>query len=189
MLAEVVRNGFNSYPENYNGTTDSHSKRSRASLIHDHIIQCALQLLPRPEFHLIRTGQRNFFSFQDQFLVQFKKLGANLMTSNYQTRQACLFEMNGTTAGLFGPEEGLSIINVGYVPKPYFAGIEAIFATHTRNQALDWFHQLDEDEGQSRIITITKLPPNENASPHHKKSRIRRIHFDDTATGTDHHQP
>src|SRR5258708_30554249 len=132
-LARVVQNGVLTYPTSYNETLDVHSKRTQASLMHDHIVQQARTLLPAPDFHWIFSGQRNLFSFRDKFLIHFKKLRRNLTTSNYPTSQAEFLDRLGGINCLPGIDAVLPLLSVGYIMKPCLAGIEGVFVTQIQN--------------------------------------------------------
>ncbi len=177
-LADVVRNAVESYPAVYQSTTDVHSKRTQANLVHDHMVRSAMERLPSSAFKFIRARQRNLFSFRDKFLIQFKKLNRNLRSSNYPTRQAELFDQLGGVEGLPGMEVNIPLLTVGYVARPFLSGIEGIFVTQTKDHSPLWIHRLDDEEDQqAQIISILKPT---TPSTHVRKTRIRR-----TNTGGD----
>jgi hypothetical protein len=172
-LARVVRKGFEEYFEVYGAHAACHSKRSRASLIHDLMIKHAKKELPEKEFHYIVMDEREIFSFRGEFLIQFKKLKHSMVGSNYPTAQALLFEEDGEIEGLPGIATKLPLITVGYVPRQYFSGIEGIFATQTVEHRPQWVDRLtDEEDGQLPISSILK--PQHDPSSQIQKSRIKR---------------
>lgn len=173
-LARVVRKGFDEYFEVYSPYSAAHSKRTRASLIHDLMIKHAKKELPEKEFRYIVVDEREIFNFLGEFLIQFKKLKDSLVGSNYPTTQALLFEEEGEVDGLPGIATKLPLITVGYVPRQYFSGIEAIFATQTVEHRPQWVERLtDEEDGQLPISSILTPPPHDPQSQI-QKSRIRR---------------
>jgi hypothetical protein len=179
LLADVVRSGVLTYPSVYSDNADVHCPRTQANIVYDHIVRSAVAKLPSSDFHMVRAKQRILFNFRDCCLIQFKKLRRNLKFSNFQTRQAELFERLGEIEGLPGLSVTIPLVTVGYVPKPFLAGIEGIFATFTQNHKPIWVDRLDDiEEPQNTIISILPNDP----TPKPKKTRIRRTSTGDSAT-------
>ena len=149
------------------------------------MVRAGLEILPKPDFHLIRMGQRNFFSFRDLLLLQFKKLKHNLTTSNSPTHQSELFDLIGEVSGLPGIEESIPLLSAGYVARPIY-GLEGIFITRIVNREPEWFHRIDDENDQSSRITSILPPYDPNISQQVQPSRIRRDPnrgLPDTGTG------
>jgi hypothetical protein len=175
-LGRVVRNGFESIERHYSETAELHTKRTTANLRYDHMIRCAMEILPSKDFHPVRAGRRSLFSFRDKFLLQFKKMKPNLTTSNYPTRQADFFDKLGEVPNpnptLPGIGDSLPLISVGYVSKDAH-GLAGIFITRVVNHRPEWVHRIDDDTSEQQTAPITSiLPPNDPITP--KRSRIRR---------------
>lgn len=186
LCADVVRSGFDAYYARHSQTAVSHSKRSRASLIHDYMVEFAVKTLPYPRFRLVTSRQRNLFNVEDKILIQFRKLNPELKPSNIQTQQAELFDMFGEVDGLPGISSRLPLITVGYLPKPYFSGIEGIFATHVKSKKPDWILRLDDGQSANQLETSPIIPvPDEPSATTPSRIANRRKQRSQQRTGND----
>lgn len=176
-LRDVVYRSVTSYPEKYLDTLEIHSKRTQACLIYDHMIRTAKEILPQSHFVLVDVNQRKLFNYKDMLLLQFKKLNESLRTSNAFSHQNELFEQYGEVEGLFGPCI-LPLITVGYIPKPFLAGVEGVFVTRTVGHAPAWTHRIDGEDDLPAISSILQQSP---TPQHGRKSRIRRKNTEDGA--------
>jgi hypothetical protein len=170
LIEKVVRKGFESLHRLYSDTAEVHSRRTQSNLRHDHMIRAGVELFPKRHFRLVRVGNRDMFLCRG-ILLQLKKFDRRVMTSNYPTSQADLFDQFGEIENaLPGLCEPIPLISAGYVAREGH-GLEGIFITQIVNHRPAWVIRLDEeDEQQQPIISI--LSPNDPISP--TPSRIRR---------------
>jgi hypothetical protein len=70
-----------------------HSSRSRASLVHDHMVDRAAKYAARESgVQIVEKSGLYLFVFGGQIAVRFKKFGENLTTSNQPSRQVQEFK-------------------------------------------------------------------------------------------------
>lgn len=118
LWCEAVLEGFKYYQVAYPQDAADHSKLSRASLIHDHMVAAAKRLLP--DFTFITHCQRGVFALQDELVVQLKRLGHDMMPRNFPTPTSNGLYNDGGVEGLPGIPAQIPLITIGYVPDDYW---------------------------------------------------------------------
>lgn len=174
----VIRDGFDYYHSRYADECFQHTTRSRASLINDHIVQHALQRLVPAGAHPVRLMQRRLFDFGGQFLLHFKKLNRQMMTSNYPTLFAMEFNRQYDLPGL---PATLPRLVAGYIPLPDWSGIESVCVTCPDGNDVAWSINLSSENATHTLLPLTA---NETAIPADRPARIKRANdARGTATG------
>lgn len=140
-LRSVVQGGFSDYLKAYAPTAYLHSARTRASLIHDHIVERARRAFDQSEIHYLHIHQRNLFDFRGAFLIQFKKLDERLMPSNYPTQTAWDFAAQEDLQDI---PSVLPRLTVGYVPNRLWTAITGVFVSKTMGGGLEWSISVDD---------------------------------------------
>lgn len=158
LLAKVPETGVHAYDSNYVQTAPSHSLRSKASLIHDHMIECADSILPREDFKRIDSKQRILYNFQNKLLIQFNKLDPDIRraTRNHTT-QSLLFD-EGETDGLEGIPANLPLLTAGYVMRPGKLEAEGLYIAKLLGDSLEWVIRLDQEDGGQGGNFPTPIP-------------------------------
>jgi hypothetical protein len=177
LLARVVNEGVQVYDERYIETAPAHSKRSKASLIHDHMIEWADRLLPA-EFRRVDSQQRVLYNYRDLLLIQFNKLEHDIRrASRNNSHQALLFDEVGEVMGLPGIPAALPLVTVGYVAKEGDIGLEAIYVARIVESSPLWILRLGDDHGGDGTILPTPMP--HDPRPAKPTTRIKRPIWDD----------
>jgi hypothetical protein len=168
LFSEIVLEGFKEYRSIYARSSAAHSKLSRASLIHDHMLEKAKMLLP-PPFHFTNHFQRGVFTFGDEAVVQFKRLGRDLMPRNYPTTTNLAIYESGEIDGLSGIPSSLPFVTIGYVPDEFWLNPLGVFAAQIVQHRATGVQRLD---GVSE--TQPELPiPIHNQPYDHRQSKAR----------------
>lgn len=171
VLEQIIRDGFRYYFEAYASEIARHSKRTRATLINDHIVDCAKRLLPPGLVRSMLLQQRNLFSFGDNFMVHFKKMDRKKLASNIPTLFSIEFNKQLDLPGL---PATLPRLVAGYVPKKDWSGVEDVFVTCPVGDEIEWFFDLPLENAASTTASIP-LPSNETLpTASIKRSRINR---------------
>ena len=178
-LNDIVVEGYRDYGRLYSQTAPTLTKRTAASVRHDHMIERAGASLPA-EFKRVDVHQRVLFDFCGAFMIQFNKLDPEIRRSaRNRTIQAQLFD-DGYVDCLPGIPASLPIVTVGYVSQADDVGIEAVFAAHIVRNEPEWVLRLDEGrEGGFDVPTIV----NPNDPRPSKPSRIKRPKPYDRSSG------
>ncbi|WP_035605545.1 hypothetical protein [Haloferula sp. BvORR071] len=170
-LGKIPLKAVQDYIRLYSQVAPAHSKRSQASLIHDHMIDWAGRILPA-EFRRIDVRQRILFNFKDEYLIQFNKLEANNRRAcNNTSQQSLLFEETGEV-GLPGIRAVLPLVTIGYVTAQDGVSIEGVFAVRIIDGTPDWIIRLDDredGEGTNQPIPLPHAPS--TPSPRIKRPR------------------
>jgi hypothetical protein len=182
QFRDIVVEGFQYYQSQYAQQAADHSKRSRASLIHDHMIAIARQRLPA-SFHYIEHQQREIFTYGDEAVVQLKRLDADMKPRNFLTSACYSLYSAGEMEGLPGILTSLPFITIGYLPDQFWRHPLGIFATQIVNFNPSWIRRLDEpDSIQPELpIPIQPYDPDRKSKARLKTPGVsRRIDFSDS---------
>jgi hypothetical protein len=174
--AAAVVSGFNDYHAENAHTSHKHSRRTRANIIHDNIVNRAKQLeIPADQFRFIKGLPRNFFDIGQKILVQFKKLGRTLLSSNHASQLHLALQEFNKVICLPGIPDRLPLVTIGYVPSHDFTKIDGVFATYVQKNKLQWAFQLDisEPNVQPLPLPLPLTPPDEQSQP--QKIQRRRV--------------
>lgn len=184
LLRDVVIDGFTDYAREYGHVSFKHHARSRATLIHDHIVHYAKErLLALPEFQLIPTKIRNLFDVSGELIVQFKKLSRSLRTSNITTQFTLTFDAQEEIYSLPGIPPSLPRLALGYVPRSDWTAVEGVYLTYSCAKNLVWYLDLTL-VGQPELLTPLEIEFNEQpvATPKRVRAKSpRRKRGGDTA--------
>jgi hypothetical protein len=179
IMEQIVREGFNFYFGQYGPVAFTHSPRTRASIINDHIVDLAKQRLPEYGVRPSKRMQRNLFDVQGNCVLHFKKLDRNKLSSNYPTLFSLEFNRQMELPGL---PATLPRLKVGYVPTRDWSGIEDVFVTCPNGDRIEWFINLTEENLSTATQPIPTAAPTPSINPN-VKTRIgkrQRIKRDDS---------
>lgn len=176
VLHDVVKKGFQCYPNNYGPYALDHSATSRACLIHDHIIALGKEMLPAQGFYSTKHMGRSVFTYQDVMVVQFKRLDHRLMPQNFETKLSKSLYQDGVIDGLEGILTELPFVTVGYIPDELWLNPMGIYATQIVNQRPEWTVRLDEGGIAQDELPISPTPnePQRPSTARIKTSLVRR---------------
>lgn len=126
ILHDSIIGGFEMYPQEYSRVADAHHPRTRACIIHDHINDLAKRSLASCDgvYHSF-SNERHLYAIDQKYLINFKKLDEQLLSSNYPTFTAQGFQSGEDLPGI---PSGLTRVTVGYVPHADFTAINGIYA-------------------------------------------------------------
>ena len=127
IIHSCIQDGWKIYQQEYSERVKiAHSSRSRASLVHDHIVSLARQRFePRFGVHCHIIGRLFIVSFNSGVAVRFKKFDDNFRSSNIRTQQSLGFMKQEPL-----PEIGEAInLQAGYRLNKLETDIEGIYLT------------------------------------------------------------
>ena len=183
-IRKVIFKGFSDYPVNYGHVSFKHHPRSRATLIHDHIIDAAKETFSAfPEIHFIKGALRNLFDVEDKIVLQFKKLKRSLISSNYPTQLALAFQLQESITGLPGISPKLPRLTAGYVPSTDFTKIDGIYVTYAEGKKLKWFLDVTNEDDQVLPFQIPDTTTQNVPKKRTKPKKLDKPHADDAANG------
>ena len=156
-LHNITYSGFYGYFKKYRDNCADHSKRSRASLIHDETI------LQAKKSYLCKDGiakhieecNREVFILDNFAILQFKKLNDQLLVENYPTEFASRFNGNEQLE-LKNIPSALPRLNVGYVVNQTWTEMNGIFLTSENINGFSWSFALHSNIDQIEIPEIIK---------------------------------
>jgi len=144
-LSRTIEKAF----DRYNNFKDKvgHSPRSRASLIHDFMVNEAekeFDDIPEVSTH----SYRGLFAlyFHDKLIIRFKKLNNKLKAANIPTQQALRFDAQEQLSLFPGEPIALATLTAGYVPGQAWTKIEKIAIVCWHNSELLWCLPIEKEE-------------------------------------------
>jgi hypothetical protein len=101
-LREAVATAVGAYSQQYSsGLRRIHSQRSRASLIHDHIVDNVSMFADQSDgVELIESQKLWLLSFANGYLIRFKKVGRSRIAAGHRTGQVKRFRNQKQLDGL-----------------------------------------------------------------------------------------
>lgn len=143
IFYEAVLNGFNEYYRTNENQTFKYRPTTRANIIYDNIIhKLKKDLVREPGISFINKNKLLTLKVADKYLIKFKKLDDNHKSSNVKTRQNTMF-LNQQV--LFGLEQTITNLEVGYVLNPVETEINGVFIVCPKDdKSNEWEIDLDE---------------------------------------------
>ena len=81
-------------------------------------------------------NERHLYAIDQKYLVNFKKLDEQLLSSNYPTFTAQGFQSGEDLPGI---PSGLTRVTVGYIPRADFTSINGIYAVkYDTSNSVEW---------------------------------------------------
>ena len=138
---EWVHEGVRDYFSHYEaGDRRVHSKRSRSSLINDHIINRVYRGFEEIQgANLIWRRGRYLLAVKDTFLGSFKKLDQTMRSRSVPTRQALAFVGQ---LPYFGMPEGVTHLILGYRLNDLETDAEGIYIVCPDGDSISWQWQI-----------------------------------------------
>lgn len=176
-LEKIIQTGFDRYIE----TNDRHvhSARSRASLIHDYIVDEAMAHFSG--IHRVRciyNSQLFLINFNGKVLLRLKKMGEGNRTSNVSTLQSSLFEDQHQTE-MFGESV---LLTAGYHPNESFTEILYKVITCFSSNREQWTIPIEPDSVSGNVTDIQIVNPTGKLK---KRARLRQVAGGDKDGTTD----
>jgi hypothetical protein len=170
LLRSAVADGFADYAREYGNVSHKHSPRTRASAIHDHIVDYVKRKLSGTNIRFVPSRVRNLFSADNALVLQFKKLNPGLKPSNYPTQLALNFDAQVNTGYLPGMEASPRL-TIGYVPNVAFTGLNGVFVVYLSGKTVIWSFEIpDTDTGESAVIGTLFTPSSPGSRVKPKKT-------------------
>jgi len=134
--------------------------RTRAGFLHDRILAHIRRLLDgEPGVSFVRgRGGLTLLAFKQRFLIRFKKLRADLRTSNIPTQQSLAFAQQRTLE-LPGMPPRLTHLNAGYVLNRMQTAISSTHITCPAGKQIAWEIPLSSD-ATAEVVAFAN--PNES---------------------------
>jgi hypothetical protein len=145
LIRQCIRMGWDRYMKDYPiALRTEHSSRSRASLVHDHIVMFARQILePRQGICCHEINKLFIVSFDCGIAIRFKKLDECFRASNIRTQQSMDFMEQEDL-----PEIQAAVkLQAGYRLNMLETDLEGIYVTcPASRQANSWVLELAEEQ-------------------------------------------
>jgi hypothetical protein len=125
-----------------------HSERSRASLVHDHMVDRASQYAAREEgVEIMERSGLHLFVFGGTIAIRFKKFDEDLRTRNQPTEQVKRFKAQYSLIGVPDAHN----LESGYILSPDGQSIKAIHLVCPSGTGIYWDVLLTESEQTSVV--------------------------------------
>jgi hypothetical protein len=156
-LRDCVEKAWAEYQgAHYADVRHHHTTRSRASLIHDHIVAYARQYFQGdPHVRIFTKRGRTMANISDKLLVRFKKLDARKRSRGVPTEQFVLF---GAQIDFDGIPSSLTHLEVGYVLDGLQTELAGVYITCPNIRSVEWFIDLREAVAAPAAAGTT-IPP------------------------------
>lgn len=165
LLQTAVSFGWDQWQHKYKADRGILSRRSRASIVRDHMVYKATELVSQhPELRCITYRGRYFVVISDKVLVQFKKLNGKRLTSNPVTKQSSSIESQIPLAGM--PENAI-YVQAGYILDVSESDLAEMCVTYQFGRNVLWFLNL------SQIAMPMLTPGDAPSSPLRERRDIR----------------
>ncbi|NQW23602.1 MAG: hypothetical protein HQ475_09185 [SAR202 cluster bacterium] len=113
LFHTAVTFGWNEWRRKYKDDASILTRRSRASIVRDHILSKAIALVAdKPELRIVSYRGRDFIVIHDQVLVTFKKLDRKGRASNPATDQSTKINEQIPLSGM---PLGAKYVQAGYI--------------------------------------------------------------------------
>ena len=170
-LAKVqacVLSGVEDYLTNYSSHHHLHSPRSRASLVHDHIVDRIKNAFPSNI--VVQRGLTLLFI--NGFAIRFKKFrGKRMRTSNIPTQQTLQFNNQLELEGL---GRKVTHLNAGYLANEFWTDFEC-YITCPDGAGHHWFIHIPKRTSTTPVISIASeqrgVDSQKRVQPKRKKGR------------------
>lgn len=144
-----------------------HSKRSRASLIHDHVIDRILKGFEEMQgAQLFRRQGRYLLSVNDSYLASIKKLDKSMRARGIRTGQAVAFIGQ---LPLFDMPPGVTHLILGYRLNDLQTGIEGVYIMCPDGDAVSWHLRIGGPEMLQLPMEVAPSTPKMPGMPQRAK--------------------
>jgi hypothetical protein len=170
LFWECVTKAWEEYVTKYAHVRQTHSARSRASVIHDHMIEFAKKFFEGIEgVYISQKRGLTTIIIRDQLQARLKKLDRNKRSRNINTQQSFLFKAQLDLPGI---ESTLTHLDIGYMLNHLQTAIEAVYVTCPTGKNLAWWMELNgSTKGQGTVVPIAPAP----SAPHVAAAAKRRV--------------
>jgi hypothetical protein len=167
-IRDCIVRAFQKYVSDYRSVALVHTSRSRASVIHDHMIANARESFAGDDgIRIFSKSGLSLINVKDSLLLRFKKMDKKKHTHNIPTQQSFLFRAQLELPGI--PAE-LTHLEAGYVLNDLQTGLDGVYITCPNGKRLEWFIDLTSLAGAN----VTQLPkPVQQPLQAARKKRIR----------------
>jgi hypothetical protein len=173
-LHQTVQRAWTSYEDAAAQRSGIHA-RWRTTTMHQCMTEHARELFDGIAGVSVVDGERFLLNVGDKLLVQFKKLDADLLTSNYPTPTARKFDHQEPVASLPSPK--LPRVTLGYQPKRDWTTVLAITLVHRVGKSEPhWFYDLEaSSEEMLPRIGAGGLPENVVIRPRPQQALFDKV--------------
>lgn len=177
LVSEAVA-AYNSYPAAFK---KAHSLRSRASLIHDHFVECAAvyAALHEDTFTLVETQRMWVLYFESGYCLRFKKVDDEKMSSGHLTEQFKNFRSQIDVDGIPQSthlELGYQLSALGQLAHLYLVCPSGI-------QSNAWDIEITPTEAKSVVVDLFPTPKDDGGSVAGGKVIPKRRDVDESESG------
>jgi hypothetical protein len=144
---------FQRYKSDYQANALVHTARSRASVIHDHMVAFAREFFGADEeIRIFDRRGLSLINVKNSLLLRFKKLDAKKHSRNIPTQQSFLFRAQLELPGI--PAE-LTHLEAGYVLNELQTGLDGVYITCPNGNRLEWFIDLTS-LARANVVSIPR---------------------------------
>jgi hypothetical protein len=168
QIRDCVVGAFQKYRSDYSANALVHTARSRASIIHDHMIASARATFANDKgVRIFSKRGLSLINVKDSLLLRFKKMDKEKRTRNILTQQSFLFRAQLELPGI--PAE-LTHLEAGYVLNDLQTALDGVYITCPNGKALEWFIDLSSLAGTNVAhLPQSGAPQNTSQAPRRKR--------------------
>jgi hypothetical protein len=160
-IEDAVREGWLDFGREYVATAYLLTTRSRATIVHDHVIGRLQRLVDRRSgLRLTKIRGMDVLIVADRLMVRFKKLDPALRASNIPTAQALQFDRQQQLPGM---PPALANLTAGYQLDRTNSAFTGIFVVCRDGKQLRWAFEVERNV-VAEIQTNTAAPAQETPS-------------------------
>ncbi len=155
-LRESVIQAWEDYESQYGHVRHIHTPRTRANIVHDHMVHHARRLFEGDDsVYMCEIKGLFLVQIDGQLLVRFKKLDEDKRHHNYPTPQNLEFWEQLDLPGI----PHLTRLVAGYELNDLQTAINAIYITCPNGSCNAWDFELDEETVPSEIVELHVTTP------------------------------
>jgi hypothetical protein len=180
VLGKCIKGAWKDYLGYPDHLRLQHTPRSRASLVHDHIVMRVRNAFD--DFDDVRLHDINklfVLVLPGEVVIRFKKLNDNLRSSGIPTQQRLEFAAQGDLPGI----ESVTHLEAGYTLNEFETAIDGVHVVCPYNDSVLWAHEIFvEDDDQAKVVALP-AGPTSPASGGGQVSLVEGTNRDDKADG------
>ena len=133
---ECIELGFKAYLTHYKSFSHLHKRRTKASIVNDHIIDFAkICFEDKNNIQIIEPKGLFLVEVEGKILVRFKKLNSDLQSCNFQTKQQIDFKKQLHIPGI---PPALPRLDAGYIPNKLWTDLDGMYITFPFGNQIPW---------------------------------------------------
>lgn len=187
-LVASIRNGFGDwikireFTNTLGGGPVIHKSRTKACIIHDHIIKYIKTAFTGKEGVKLDDYKGVFgINLSDELFIRFKKMDKEYIVSNYETVQHTQYMKQGQIAGF--PEKP-TLLFAGYIPDKSWSAITGIYVACWIGNTLEWVDEAGKYSTEQIVIDFPQ-ESKEVVKEIERRIKLKGGQKGETKTGTD----